>query len=190
MGRAQGGTHLWRNDNQQSTGRQAMKSFMTADELGTSTFGALPLANRLDEATETLNTSFAVVFIGSSLRILWEKVDPLTGKRTVLFLSPQDFRTLTKNQAAGDADAKSVAEFFLAHPKRRQYESIDFIPGPTPEGVYNLWKGFAVESKQGTTTKFWNFTLEVICGGDKVLFGFLRKWLAHLVQKPNNLDRK
>lgn len=114
-----------------------MKNFMTADEIGigTPTFGALPLANRLDEATETLNKSFAVVLIGSSLRILREKVDPVTGKTKVVFLSPHDFRTLTKNQVTGDGDAKSVAEFFLTHPKRRQYDSIDFIPGPTPDGA-------------------------------------------------------
>jgi hypothetical protein len=147
----------------------------------------LPLANRLDEQIEGLNKEFAVISVGSSVKILQEVHDPETGATEIALLSVRDFDTMTLNRFNGDPEAESPSKFFLKHPGRRQYRKLDFYPGEVPKDVYNLWHGFAVKPAAGTTTRFWALVRDVICAGNDEAYHFVRKWLAHLVQRPAEL---
>ncbi len=147
----------------------------------------LPVANQLDAIIEEFNAEFALVSVGSSIRILWEKRDPSNGLFGFELLSVNDFKTLTKNRPSPSPDRQSLAEFWLRHPQRRSYQKIDFAPGGAPAEVFNLWRGFPIEPKRGNSEKFWAFVRDVTCAGKEPTYNFVRKWLAHLVQRPQEL---
>jgi hypothetical protein len=145
----------------------------------------LPVANQLHNLLGELNGEFAVVPIGGTVCILREITNPSNGKRQVTFLKVTDFKTLTMNRF-GD-ERTSAADFFLSHPNRREYRGVDFYPGQAPTGVYNLWRGFSVQPQKGNAEPFWTFVREVVCAGDAKAYTYVRKWLAHMVQRPHEI---
>jgi Family of unknown function (DUF5906) len=146
-----------------------------------------PIANQMRDAISELNKEFAVVALGSSIRVVWERSNPTTGQQKRDFLSRADFGMLLMNRFSGLEQAGSAAEFFLKHPRRREYASVDFYPGKAPEGMYNLWQGFAIQAKPGNSDRFWTFVREVICSDNAAAYRFVRKWLAHMIQRPEEL---
>ena len=60
----------------------------------------------------------------------------------------------------------NVAQYWLRHQKRRQYEGLVFAPGQETPGYYNLWRGFAVEPKHGNCSLYLNHIRDVIASGD------------------------
>ena len=61
--------------------------------------------------------------MGNKVLILWEKNDEER------FLPVQDFRVKLKNKWI---DQQKASEYFLEHPKRREYSKIDLLPGINP----------------------------------------------------------
>jgi hypothetical protein len=64
-----------------------------------------------------------------------------------------------------------------------------FKPGQETTEDYNLWKGWALKPKQADITLFWDFVREVICDSDLQRYDYIRKWMAHAVQKPAEMPR-
>ena len=66
----------------------------------------------------------------------------------------KSFRERYLNQYVRDeiSDKKiSIGQFWLAHPRRRQYEGLDLVPdGPSvlPGNIFNLWRRWGVEAKK------------------------------------------
>ena len=60
-----------------------------------------PLANRLVEQIEALNKEFAVISVGSSVKVLREVLDPESGAIDIALLSVKDFDTMTLNRFNG-----------------------------------------------------------------------------------------
>jgi len=82
----------------------------------------------------------------------------------------------------------TVSDIWLASPEKRRYNEITFNPDPNrklPEKDYNLWKGFAVEPKEGDIAIFEDFTREVICNNNDEHFKYIWSWLARMIQKPH-----
>jgi hypothetical protein len=78
--------------------------------------------------------------------------------------------------------------FWLRHPQRRTCRKIVFEPsGGIGNDEYNLWRGFAVGRKRGFQKQrsLLRHIRRIICGGDKVKFKYLVKWLAWAVQNPH-----
>jgi hypothetical protein len=70
---------------------------------------------------------------------------------------------------------------------RRQYEGIEFKPGEgeTTALFFNLWRGFAVEPKEGGSyAVFRDHLLTNVCHGDAELFKWVFGWFAHIFQRP------
>jgi hypothetical protein len=147
---------------------------------------SMPLANRCQDLLDELNNQFGIVVIGGTVCVVHEFDDPRTGRPKTEFLSLPGFRELLRNRPS-PVHGKSAATFWLDHPQRRQFITVDFIPGRSPAGVYNLWYGFPYEPKQGDTRLFWSFVREVICAGNEETYGYLQKWLAHLIQRTTEL---
>jgi hypothetical protein len=76
------------------------------------------------------------------------------------------------------------AKWWLSQPDRREYSSIDFDPGRKKDGEYNLWQGFPVVAQAGDCRLFWQFVQEVICAGDADQYQYLRRYMAHTIQRP------
>ena len=88
-------------------------------------------------------------------------------------------------------DAKGTPKYMPAgrwwryHDARRQYETIVFAPErQVPKGVYNLWQGFAVESRPGDCGLFLEHLREHVCAGNKNHYEYLLGWMARAVQYP------
>jgi hypothetical protein len=143
--------------------------------------------NPRQEALEELNDSYAVVKYGSGVAIMEE------GRGRVEFRSESQFRLWLKNRTVPSESRpwqrESLASAWLVWPDRRQFESVEFLPGvPTPPaGVFNLWRGWNVQPQSaGSCGLFMDHLLHVVCGGDCDLLAWLLDWFAHLFQHPQH----
>ena len=135
---------------------------------------------------EELNQKYAVVPMGNKMSIL------NIVKDEVRFFSPGDFNLALQNRTAIDdsgTDPKQIpaSKWWLKHPERKEYTKVDFLPEiETPDGVFNMWKGFAVKPKGGLEKIpfFHELLVEVICSGNEKWAVYLWGWLAHMVQCP------
>jgi hypothetical protein len=135
---------------------------------------------------EELNKKYAVVPLGNKYSILNET------EIETRFLTPSDFKLALQNRFATDNSGKfprqvQASIWWLSHPERREYASVDFIPTEeTPDNVCNMWKGFAVKPKGGMRDipLFHELIDDVICSGDEKWALYLWGWLAHMVQFP------
>jgi hypothetical protein len=92
---------------------------------------------------------------------------------------------------------KGRGAWWLAHPRRRIYDGIDFIPGgpsiiETPDPKVkgriirrgNLWSGFLVEPAEGDCSLYLDHAFNHVCQGSKTLYDYVLNWMASGVQKP------
>jgi hypothetical protein len=147
----------------------------------------------IDPQLEELNRTHAVVEnIGGKCRVLEEQLDRRTGRWTLTFQSFECFknRYMHRRVTAGfDEKGRPVevplGKWWLEHKARLQYRAIAFEPGLDTEGVYNLWRGFAVEAKLGDKhVRFLEHVRENICGGNALHYDYLMSWMARAVQQP------
>ena len=135
---------------------------------------------------EELNQKYAVVPMGNKMSIL------NIVKDEIRFFSTGDFNLALQNRTAIDdtgTDPKQIpaSKWWLKHPERKEYTKVDFLPEiETPDGTFNMWKGFAVKPKGGLEKiPFFHELLdEVICSGNEKWAVYLWGWLAHMVQCP------
>lgn len=81
-------------------------------------------------------------------------------------------------------DKKLFVKSWLDDKNKRCYDKMDFLPSGAPPNVYNLWKGYEVETipqGEGIIEPFLNLT-NALTGGDSE---YLLKWIARLFQKPS-----
>jgi hypothetical protein len=136
-----------------------------------------------------LNEEFAFVLFGGSDFILWETTDENGNPRTE-FLNVPTFHRKHANKLfqADNGRARPVSEWWMEWPGRREYSAVVFAPGrDLGPRFYNLWQGFAVESKRGKWKRMRDHILNVICSGDEKLFRYVLGWLARLVQHPGEV---
>ena len=147
----------------------------------------------LDHETilKELNSRHAVVPIGGRTVILNEQLDPDRNYTAVSLSDPKDLRLLYSNRTVPTPHGKgkpiSFADFWLTHPRRRQYGGVVFSPSRGVEGFYNLFRGFGVEAISGDCSLFTAHIRDVICGGDLKVYEYVMGWCAHLFQKPAEL---
>jgi hypothetical protein len=81
----------------------------------------------------------------------------------------------------------SVAGVRLRHTERRQFiRGVTFDPSgrTTPEGILNLWQGFAIQPRGGSWERLRIHVRDIICCGNREHYQYLILWLARLVQRP------
>lgn len=141
-------------------------------------------AEKVQEVLEELNKKHAVVHI-DQFSILTEKGSDFTLEGRQSFINMYEHQTV---DILGRPRTK--ANIWLKHAARRQYEGMVFDPTTTEhvDGKYNIWKGFSVKPKKGSCALYVNHIREVICGGNENYFEYVMNWLAHLIQKPDQLS--
>jgi len=80
-------------------------------------------------------------------------------------------------------------EVWRADPNRREFLEGARLAPPgevCPQGVFNLWQGFAVEPVEGDVSEWLQFTKDVICGGSAVYHAWLEDWIADMFQNVGN----
>lgn len=110
-------------------------------------------------------------------------------------LSGQRVRTEWKDNN-GKLKVKTVpkSKLWLEHPAHLHYEDVGFYPNDKDghgrlidtdgRRILNLWRGFAVEPKQGNWTLLDQHLRAIVCGGNVEHYQYVRRWLAHMLQKP------
>jgi len=82
-------------------------------------------------------------------------------------------------------EGSNVPKLWLASTRRRTYDSLVFEPsGKCVDGVYNTWRGLAIEPKRGKCRMILRHILDVWCNGNSAQFHYVMRWMALLVQKP------
>jgi hypothetical protein len=138
-----------------------------------------------------LNERYAVIRnYGGKCRVIEEVVDSGFDNRPRLTKQTfGDFKNAYNNEHVDIGTEKkpvrkSLGEWWLTHPLRRQYDYVVFAPGREVAGAYNLWHGFAVEPSPGDCSMFLAHARENICAGNTEYFDYLIGWMATLVQNP------
>lgn len=107
-----------------------------------------------------------------------------------------------ESSAEGAATTRRVpfVKVWLDDPLIRTYHSMDFMPPPLqcPPSVYNMWRGLAVDhlpcAEEGegdadaASAQPFLDHVKLLAGGEEAAADYLVKWLAHLVQRPGELN--
>jgi hypothetical protein len=146
-----------------------------------------------EEILAELNRENAVVLDGARTRVLrFEEVLHEAGDKRYVYQLPtflrfEDLRNFHLNRYINVGDDKvSIGKWWLAHPDRRQYRGVVFIPGGEPiiDGRLNLWRGWGVEPKRGDWPLLREHIHEVLAARDDDVDAYIFRWLAWAVQHP------
>lgn len=160
-----------------------------AESLGEDVVGRLKqwLGARDDDALEEMNRRHFVVRLGKDEVIATEEEhDVVFQKRHSLELRYANKKIQVGISKKGEPQLKPVIQAWLEWPGRRDFRSVQFAPPPLAcdPRDYNLWKGFAVQPKDGPCPLFLEHLEKIICGGHREHYRYLLKLLAYTVQAP------
>jgi len=140
---------------------------------------------------EEINLKHAFLVIAGKSVILNEVVDPTFNRPDVNFSSIPDFHHRYANRKIaipdhqGNLKLKPISKLWLESPIRREYDGIVFDPSnKSGNRHYNLWRGFAVEPRQGSWDLMREHILQIICSGNEEIFKWVLASLARIVQDP------
>ena len=145
--------------------------------------------NQVAGIVEWLNNCHAIVCVGGGTWVLSEVIDPSTKNPEIALGRPSDLRLKYQNRKipSQTGRAKDIVDVWLEHPKRREYDGLEFAPdNPTP-GFYNLFRGFAVNPFPGECGLYLDHVHDNICNGDSVLYDYVISWMSHAIQYPGEL---
>ena len=156
--------------------------------------------NDPQEALQILNERYAFINANGKSLIFHECLDH-NGKPVVEPTTIKDFKPLygnrmvqvdTKKAVRRDKEDepvyKPLGEWWVTHPERRTYYGVCFKPDDEcAPHFYNYWLGFAVEPTPGDCSLYWQHVRDVMCAEDDELYVYVRKWMAHAIQKTGTL---
>ena len=82
------------------------------------------------------------------------------------------------------SNAKTVIDDFWLDPNTLEYTQTAFCPTQTPASTLNFWTGHTVSPGKGDCRIIKDFIRHVVCCGDNDSYLYLMKFLAHMLQKP------
>jgi hypothetical protein len=145
------------------------------------------------DLVNAFNAQYAVVSEAGKAMVYERLRDPLLNRFVLVRSRFDDFRKFYQNlsvevqSADGSIKNRSAGDFWLDHPKRRQYlGGVVFDPtGKVGAPHYwNLWSGFGVEPKPGDWSLMQDHLLKVVCGGNSEHFDFVINTIARMFQEP------
>jgi hypothetical protein len=127
-----------------------------------------------------INKTHALVLAGNKATVM--KFDE---KQQFRLVSVDAFNKWFANQSVIiDGKSRPLADYWLRHKERRQYENIIFDPKQGSDGCYNLWRGFSVEPKQGDCSKFLDHIKANVARGNEDHYKWIIGWFGQIVQHP------
>ena len=127
-----------------------------------------------------------VLEAGKTLVLRFENFEDI--RRVPIFLTFHDLRNLYLNQTIRVGKArKPLGDWWLKHPKRRQYAGVTFNPGGNEviDGRVNLWRGWGIEPKAGDWSLMRAHIFEVLASGNPEFDCYIMNWLVWSVQHPD-----
>lgn len=146
-----------------------------------------PVSEGGDKIMEEMNAKHCAVMEGGKFRILTEDWDPVLQRKVFYRSSKEDFehRYVTSLVEKGDKLVPKGAYWFR-HPDRRFYQGVIFDPEHEHEGYLNLWRGWAIQPKQGSWSLLKQLILEVLAQGNKAYYEYIIQWMAYMIQHPSH----
>lgn len=160
-------------------------------------------------SNDWMNRYHAQVLVGNKILYAVDKEDIGSisqFEERLSFISATDLKSMHAGEYAHDefgndicdAKGKSFTKvgYWLKWSGRNTFSSVGFEPVPglqennydplnVQASMLNTYRGFAVTPVKGDVTIFQDFLLVVICNGDVELCEYVTKWVARMVQKPN-----
>lgn len=138
---------------------------------------------------DRMNERFCVVLNGGKFAVFMEDEDGVFDppRRVWTKMSRADFIHYHEDERVRPMGSKrdlSVAEVWLADPRRRKYRGIVMDPEGRHGDKLNLWRGWAVEPKPGDWSLMKDLIEDVLCSGDGASSDFVLRWIAYMLQKP------
>lgn len=145
-----------------------------------------------DPNLRMMNERHAIIGnIGGKCRVIEEVEDDIMNRSRLTISSFEDVRNRYSHmmvEVGQDKEGKPIriplGKYWLAHPMRRQFDYMRFMPQGDRKGVYNLWRGFSVEAKPGDCSLFLDHMKNILCSGNEEYYEYLIKWMARAVQTP------
>lgn len=136
-----------------------------------------------------LNEQFLVIGnLGGKCRVIEEVYDEAMKRPRMTKQTFADFRNRYSHQyiQCGKRSV-SVGNWWLANPKRRQFDYLVFQPGSDAKNAYNLWQGFACNSRSGDNhLPYLGHIKRNICAGNELYYRYVLGWMARAVQRPDS----
>ncbi len=149
--------------------------------------------NNLPQWVAELNQRYALCRVGSKVVVVDRRSPSMSvsgALESLGFLDLSAFRTMLSGryvpfEKPGEK-SRPLADSWLRHPDRRQYEGLVFSPGASiPERLLNLWQGFAVEPRSGDVSLWMDVLKALVPGDDERLY--VLRWLAWKIQNPGGV---
>ncbi len=152
----------------------------------------VPIGAPPPTALTAVQSVFALAKLDGQLRIVdLDQIRAITSGLThgaVDFYKKADGETLIRRYletlTIPASGTKGVIANFWVDPKTRVYDATAFSPLPTPATTLNFWIGSTVTPAAGNWSTLKDFLLHIICAGDQTSFQYLIRFLAHMLQRP------
>jgi hypothetical protein len=147
-------------------------------------------AAQAPSALSQVQERFSLLNISAEIRIIdnQEVASVLAGKKNDISLYKRPEGQLVMKRYIETlpiaTKPKEVIDQFLVHPKTHTYDEIAFSPLKTPSTTLNYWRGPTVTPAPGDWSVIRDFLYEVICDGDLALYHYLLRYIAHMLQHP------
>jgi hypothetical protein len=139
-----------------------------------------------------LQDRFAIIDLSAEIRVVdrHQIARALSGahKGEVSFYKKADAELLMKRaleRLAVPSKPSDVIRDFWVSPNTRQYEATAFSPLSTPPTTLNFWVGPTVHPAPGCWVLLRDYLLDVICDGNKEVYDYLIRYMAHMIQRPD-----
>ena len=141
-----------------------------------------------------MNHRFALVRIGAKMIVVDFQTPCMTGRGVTVgmgYLDAAGFRAMFNGKFAPAESAttrpRSLADAWLSHPQRRQYDGLVYAPPPEKltNNILNLWQGFAVAPVPGDVS-LWLAVLTALVPNQSDR-RYVLNWLAWKIQNPGGV---
>ena len=155
---------------------------------GISTEEAQDIINPVPWYVPELNKQLAILPVGNKIEILREIYDACGNYVSVSLFNQESLDLWYRDQQVKKRKRDvTIFQMWLEHPRRRKYDQLVFEPGLlTPPNVYNMWKGFAVQPRQGDCSLYLEHVYEVWCNGNQRYYDYTIAWFADIIQQPRH----
>jgi hypothetical protein len=133
---------------------------------------------------------FSLLNISAEIRIIDnnEVADVLAGKKNdiSLYKRPEGQLVIKRflESVYVATKPKELIEQFLVDPSTHIYDQIAFSPLKTPSTTLNYWRGPSIIPVPGDWSIIREFLYAVICDEDTTLYQYLLRYIAHMLQHP------
>ena len=147
----------------------------------------------MPDKVQALDDTHFMAIEGGKCWVFKEDFDPELNRNMLARIGVEPFRSFYSNQKIAipqgeSVKVQSIGGLWIDHPARRSFHKVVFMPGmPTPDGYYNMWKGFSVAPIPGDWSLLRVHILDVICDGNASCAEYLLNWLAFAIQHPDRL---